>query len=864
MDLLAALTTNDYYEPLERVDRDSRQFRPTTVPDGWTEVRHERWRAWHRPDIDVPDQGWKIHVSATLGRAQHVLDTVASQCFDERVTFKHLATETAYLLAHHKHGSRIQAGKFCTIYPPDETVGRQLMDRLSDALRDEQGPYILTDRRYRDSTVVHYRYGAFRPAPWVRPDGTPESLVRDATGRLVPDLRTVRFTLPQGVPDPFVTPPPEPAASTAGSGGIRIGAYRVQRALAHSNAGGAYQGVDQAGMPVFMKEARAHNGLYWDRSTARERLRREHRILRELHALAPGLAPRPLDHFGEWEHVFLVTELVPGAPLHGFLARTNPYLNPVPEAEFSAYFARCRAILGQLEAALDRLHELGYRFGDVNPWNMLVTEDGALRLIDFESCNRLDEPPLMMGAPGYAPERAQDWQGTGADEYGRSAIAMAMLAPLQPYAQRHPAMLDHFRADLDRQARLHAGRAVAVPPDLWRAATRNLNPTGDNLLPTVEEFAADPIGRLSWLRDAIGRDLAIAADPDDPDRMFPTVPRGYETNTLCAAYGAAGVVHALHHAGLPVDERVVRRLRDEAWRRRTALPPGLHFGVAGIGWVLAERGLLEEATALVGAAAAHPALASSATWGAGVAGVGAARLALHAYAGDPVHRDAAARLGDQLCEVADMTPLVGPRNAIGLLHGRAGISLFLHQLWRATGEKRYLRHGLALLHLELDRATDVAGGQLGFSDDESGQRVMHYLAAGSAGVGLVLTRYLHAGGDERLADAAPRVFGYADRCVAMEPGLYQGVAGLAFAHAEHADLAGAGEPVYRTRAVELAAALVKYATPAPGGRVRVLGEGGMRFSTELWSGSAGVLLALDRVLRGRNGQFFMLEDISPR
>jgi hypothetical protein len=37
----------------------------------------------------------------------------------------------------------------------------------------------------------------------------------------------------------------------------------------------------------------------------------------------------------------------------------------------------------------------------------------------------------------------------------------------------------------------------------------------------------------------------------------------------------------------------------------------------------------------------------------------------------------------------------------------------------------------------------------------------------------------------------------------------------------------------------------------------------MRFSSELWSGAAGVLLALDRILNGSNGQLFTLEDLVP-
>jgi hypothetical protein len=157
----------------------------------------------------------------------------------------------------------------------------------------------------------------------------------------------------------------------------------------------------------------------------------------------------------------------------------------------------------------------------------------------------------------------------------------------------------------------------------------------------------------------------------------------------------------------------------------------------------------------------------------------------------------------------------------------------------------------------------MPGGELGFSDDDSSSRIMAYLAVGSAGVGHVLTRYVHTGGDERLAGAIGPIFAYADKLLTVEPGLYQGLAGLAFAHADHADLAGVDDPTSRDRAVRLATGLFKYVTPAAADRVRVLGQGTLRFSTELWSGSAGVLLAVDRVLSGSNGHLFTLDELLP-
>lgn len=89
--------------------------------------------------------------------------------------------------------------------------------------------------------------------------------------------------------------------------------------------------------------------------------------------------------------------------------------------------------------------------------------------------------------------------------------------------------------------------------------------------------------------------------------MLPTVLLGHATNTLCLAYGTAGVVHALHTAGRELPDSVVDRLGTDALRRRAELPPGLHTGSAGIVWVLAELGLSDEAETMAGdRMATHP------------------------------------------------------------------------------------------------------------------------------------------------------------------------------------------------------------------------------------------------------------------
>ncbi|RSS81657.1 class III lanthionine synthetase LanKC [Streptomyces sp. WAC06614] len=842
-----ALADREYYLPLTSVADPGPRFAPSEVPAGLRGSGQGIWTVWGGADAGLVGQGWKIHVSARLERAQHVLDTVARICFAEGVPFKHLSARLFFLFLHHKHAARAQAGKFCAVYPPDTATARRLLERLREALNGEEGPYVLTDRRFRDSRTVHYRYGSFDGAhSRLRADGTREGLVRDGSGRLVVDARLPAFQLPAGITDPFVEQE-EPAHA----GPILIRDYEVTRAVRLSNAGGAYQARDRrTGRTVFLKEARAHNGLVFDGTDAQQRLRHEHEVLRALHGAAPGVGPEPLEHFTEWEHDFLVTEYVVGQPLVSWLSRSSPLARADRTAEsVAAYYGACRRLLAALDAALERLHAAGHRFGDLSLGNVLVTPSGGVRLVDFEAASALSAAPSGMGTPGFTPPpglRRADPDPLLQDRYGASAVALAFVAPFNEIAEHAPANLALLRHDL---------ADVAPPQDLWQRATafhRAQDPaTGEGDAarpPSPAEVDGDPRGCLARLAGQVATGLLEMADAGRPEWVFPPSPEAFRTNSVCLAYGTAGVVHALHRAGAAVPEEIRERLRHDALALRDALPPGLLVGSAGIARVLADTGRLDEALDLLGDADGHPLTAACGTLAGGRAGVGLGWLALHRLTGESSHLERAAAAGQALLGAPDLPATLGEHDARGLLHGRSGVALFLHRLARETGEPRFLEAGRLLLHQELDRTFALDDGALSLSDDARLTRAMPYLATGAAGLAAVLTRYVATAPDERCAAALPRlVAGIRVSCATKEAGLYRGLAGLSWFLTEHAALTGTDAA--RADAVRAATGLLKYAVPYRGG-VRFLGAGSQRFTADLSSGGAGVLLALHRLLDG--------------
>ncbi|MCX5232488.1 class III lanthionine synthetase LanKC [Streptomyces sp. NBC_00233] len=873
-----ALADREYYLPLPSVADPGPRFAPSEVPPGLRGVAQGIWTAWGGPRTGLAEQGWKIHVSARLDRAQHVLDTVAGICFSEGVPFKHLSARLFFLFLHHKHAGRAQAGKFCAVFPPDTATARLLLERLRDALDGEEGPYVLTDRRFRDSRTVHYRYGSFVGRSRLRADGTREGLVLDGSGREVVDLRLPAFHLPAGIVDPFVEEEEKPH-----EGPILIRGYEVIRAVRLSNAGGTYQARDRrTGRTVFIKEARAHNGLVFDGTDAQQRLRHEYGVLRELHAAAPGVGPEPLDHFTEWEHDFLVTEFVAGQPLVGWLSRSSPLARADRTTESVAvYYEVCRRLLAALDASLKRLHATGYRFGDLSLGNVMVTPSGGVRLVDFEAASALSAAPSGIGTPGFTPPPGLLGAGSDPllqDRYGMSAVAFAFLAPFNEIAEHAPANLALLRRDL---------ADVAPPQDLWQRATafhltetraqdrareqagdraqdqvpepaqarsrgrvpgRAQDKGGPDRLSSPAELDTDPRGCLTRLSEEVAAGLMETADADRPEWAFPPSPEAFRSNNVCLAYGTAGVVYALHRAGAAVPEEIRERLRRDTLAQRDALPPGLLVGTAGIARALAELGLLDEAVELLRDADDHALVASCSTLAGGRAGVGLVWLALHRMSGESRHLERAAAAGERLLRTPDLPATLGEHDARGLLHGRSGLALFLHRLARDTGEARYLEAGRMLLHQELDRTFPLDDGSLSISDNTRLTRAMPYLATGAAGVAAVLTRYVTTAPDERCAAALPAlVAGIRVSCATKEAGLYRGLAGLSWFLTEHAELTGTDAA--RGDAVRAATGLLKYAVPYRRG-VRFLGAGSQRFTADLSSGGAGVLLALHRLLSG--------------
>ncbi|HEU5272000.1 MAG TPA: hypothetical protein VFU36_18910, partial [Jatrophihabitans sp.] len=571
VDMSYLVADEDFYVPPDTVDPGAR-YHAEPMPPDWTRRDSGAWVHWVPPGSVLVEAGWKVHVASSLADAQCVLSVVSAVCVEAGIQFKHLAGRRTFLLLHGKHGMRMQSGKFCALYPQTEEAARAVMRRLAAELSGISGPYVLTDRRFGDSRCVSYRYGAFRERVRIDGDGYRVHTMLGPDGQEVDDERRPTFQLPPGVPDPFR---PEPGAGKSRVP-VVLGGYRFGKVLQHSNAGGAYRFTSEDDVPVFVKEAKPHNGYTEDGVDAQTRLNAEYLILRAVHHRAPGLCPRPIELFEHWEHRFLVTEWVAGNTLYHWMISNNPALNIDPTAAaFADYYRRGLAILDQLDAQLRRLHEIGFVFVDLSPNNVFVDDDERVRLVDFEAAQPARAIRAVIGTPGYQhpdPWAAAKEDPEELDRYGLSTLALLLLSPVHEAAERNPQVLDHLHADLTELA--------PIPPRLWQWATGYRRPAAETVLPTPQAVRDDTIGCLRRLTEQTADALEAMAEPDHPLRVYPTNPSGYQTNTRALAAGTAGVLLALHRAGRPCEPAIVRRLRDEALASAETSAPGLLFGSA--------------------------------------------------------------------------------------------------------------------------------------------------------------------------------------------------------------------------------------------------------------------------------------------
>ncbi|MEV7021969.1 hypothetical protein [Kitasatospora sp. NPDC093558] len=815
----------------------------------------------------LPQQGWKLHVSAEPGAATAVLAACLPVLREHRVAFK-CAEDLAVLL--HLVSARYEAsgtGKFLTVYPADAGQCATLGDLLAEATAGLAGPPVLSDALWRDGSPVYHRYGAFTTADRLTEDGALVPVLLRPDGTAEPDVRD-RFAPPGWAP----ALPGRAVAAAAGRAPLIADRYRVRAVLRRSARGGVFLGHDtETGHEVVIKHVRAHIGATPDGADARDVLRHEAAALGAL--AGTGVVPAVLALVETGTSAFLVQERLAGVTLADCVDTTwRPGESVGP---------RVRQVAGSLAEAVAAVHAAGWVLCDLSPGNVIVGPDGRCRLIDLELAARPGDRVVRDHTAGYAaPEQYLaplfgTAPGPAADAHALGGLWFLLAAgrdPLVPPGSRSTADLlgAELAASDDRY-----GFAAAVAP-----LVRDLLSEDPARRPTARAAAArlaaaasvrHPHDRARTPEPKRATREVVFADGIDEltrlvlwfgDRRLKLRPAWRRRRDgLGTDFGAAGPLLVLARAaraqaGSDQEElrEAVRLLAGELERSpspdslRPGPRPGLASGESGRLWALWEAAEAlgdEELKARTArgaadlAAAAWPLVteADSAlrcSLGHGIAGLGTLQLRLHLATGEPGPAEAAVACAEALVAVLDSAAVP---MAAGLSSGRAGVAWFLLAVGRFLGHAPAARWAERLVAEIRDRVAGHAVGGVG--------QLAHH--DGLAGEGRLLVAAAQCGLDTRatvrqLARVLPRWHSPA------RTGLARGLSGWAEFLLDAAELDGTA--LVDPPAVDTVFEAIAARANRRHGRFLLPDDSGRHVNHSLADGSAGPLWA---GLRLRNG-----------
>jgi hypothetical protein len=406
-----------------------------SLTSGWAELcvrylpiypNQSIWRYSREALTRDPEQGWKLHISATVTSAIPIMQRVAPFLTRRNVLYKAPLSldEVAKLNAGIFYGYS-QVGKVLTIYPQSTAEACILSKELHKLTKGMMAPRVPFDLKYRPDSCVHYRYGAFKALEKEGDNGDRVYFIRDPDGHAIPDQRE-SASIPVWVTDPFL---PKRAQARASSTETLIQTrFKAFRALAQRGKGGVYLALDLGVTPYrpcILKEGRKHGEVDWHGRDGCWRIKHEERVMTALSKAGINV-PQIYSSFHAEDNHYLATEFVEGENLEEYLIRRKRRL--VMSAAIKRSF--------ELSALISRVHAAGWVWRDCKPRNIIVTRAG-LRPLDFEGACPVNQPdPTPWGTfPYLAPEATAEFRGRSQlpeDLYALGVVIYLLLSGRTP------------------------------------------------------------------------------------------------------------------------------------------------------------------------------------------------------------------------------------------------------------------------------------------------------------------------------------------------------------------------------------------------------------------------------------------------
>ena len=287
---------------------------------------------------------------------------------------------------------------------------------------------------------------------------------------------TAVFTTPPAAPGREAKLSPPHARGRSGErmlaeGDVLRERYRIVRMLGQGGMGTVFEALDQYRVDLTTVSNRVAIKVLHTAVTQRLDLLAELRSeFWHLQSLSHPNILRAFEFDRDGDTEFFTMELLKGAPLSRVLgARTGRALRR-PYA---------LAIIRDIGAALAHAHSRGVVHGDINPGNILITDEGEVRVLDFGASRKLRDGPWIadfdlprpgpVATPAYASCQLLSGETAGPrdDLFAFACVAYVLLTGRRPFR-------GHTAVEA-RALRVRPRRPGGLTRRQWRALRAALN-----------------------------------------------------------------------------------------------------------------------------------------------------------------------------------------------------------------------------------------------------------------------------------------------------------------------------------------------------------------------------------------------------
>ena len=296
--------------------------------------------------------------------------------------------------------------------------------------------------------------------------------------------------------------------------GQNIGKYRVLDRVGRGGMGTVYRAIDETlHREVAIKVLNAELN---DPEVARRFRAEAITVARLSH---PGIATiyELFQHDGQW---LMVMEFVRGETLERMIERTGAQ---APE--------RAAELCMQSLTALAHAHSMGVVHRDLKPANIMLTESGAIKIMDFgiarvAGTEHLTNAGFMMGTPAYmAPEQVLGHEiDARADLYAMGVVFYRLLTAQLPFKGDTPFAM--AQAQVNNPPTPVGTFRTDLPTWVDEVMSRSLAKKPDDRFQSAVEF------HEGFARSLSGQPMPSAYSSSAPTSLLATPPKAMPTGTI--------------------------------------------------------------------------------------------------------------------------------------------------------------------------------------------------------------------------------------------------------------------------------------------------------------------------------------------